>query len=80
MATARLTSKGRITIPNEVRDALGLHVGDRVEFVETEPGRFELIAATTSVKVLKGMFGAAAKSVSVEAMNAAIVARGAAAK
>ena len=29
---ARLTSKGQITLPKAVRDALGLRVGDRVEF------------------------------------------------
>jgi antitoxin PrlF len=80
MATARLTSKGRITIPQRVRDALGLHIGDRVAFLETEPGRFELIATTQPVEALKGIFGTAAKSVSLEAMNMAIAARGSAAK
>ncbi|MCI4605520.1 AbrB/MazE/SpoVT family DNA-binding domain-containing protein, partial [Pseudomonas fluorescens] len=35
MATATLTSKGQITIPVQVRTALGLETGDRVEFVET---------------------------------------------
>jgi AbrB family looped-hinge helix DNA binding protein len=33
MVTAIVTSKGQITIPKAVRDALGLHTGDRVEFV-----------------------------------------------
>ena len=33
MVTAIVTSKGQITIPKEVRDSLGLHTGDRVEFV-----------------------------------------------
>jgi antitoxin PrlF len=30
--SARLTSKGQLTIPKVVRDALELHVGDRVFF------------------------------------------------
>lgn len=51
--------------------------GARVEFVETAPGRFELIAATNSARDLKGMFGKAAKAVSIEEMNVAIAARGA---
>ncbi len=36
-----------------------MHVraGDRVEFVEIEPGRYEFIAATRPVTALKGMFG-----------------------
>ncbi len=40
MATATLTSKGQITIPVQVRTALGLETGDRVEFVEMEDGKF----------------------------------------
>lgn len=31
-AAARLTSKGQITIPKSVREALGLHEGDAVIF------------------------------------------------
>ena len=58
MATATLTSKGQITVPVAVREALGVDAGDRVEFVEIAPGRFEFIAATRSVTALKGMFGA----------------------
>jgi AbrB family looped-hinge helix DNA binding protein len=33
MTTATLTSKGQITIPAEVREALGVAAGDRIEFV-----------------------------------------------
>jgi len=33
MVTARLTSKGQITIPKAVRDTLRLHTGDRVAFI-----------------------------------------------
>ncbi|MGH2350760.1 MAG: AbrB/MazE/SpoVT family DNA-binding domain-containing protein [Chloroflexota bacterium] len=35
---ATITSKGQITIPKEVRDALGLTPGTQVEFT-VEPGR-----------------------------------------
>jgi antitoxin PrlF len=80
MATATLTTKGQITIPAEVRASLGVDVGDRVEFVEVAPGRYEFIAATRSVTALKGMFGKARKAVSIGEMNAAIARRGAAAK
>lgn len=80
MATATLTSKGQITIPVAVREALGVDVGDRVEFVEIAPGRYEFIAATGSVTALKGMFGKHRKAVSIDEMNAAIARRGASAK
>ena len=80
MTTATITTKGRITTPAEVRAALGVEAGDRVEFVEVAPGRYECIAATRSVTALKGMFGKPRKSVSIDDMNAAIARRGAAAK
>jgi antitoxin PrlF len=80
MAAATLTSKGQITVPVEVRQALGLDAGDRVEFVEVQPGRFELVPATQSVKALKGMFGKPRRVVSIEEMNAAIAKRGATAR
>ena len=80
MATATLTSKGQITIPIAVRQELQLDTGDRVEFVQIAPGRFEMIANTSDVTELKGMFGIPEKAVSIEAMNQAIAKRGASAK
>ena len=79
MTTATLTSKGQLTLPVAVRTAMGVDTGDRVEFVEVGPGRFECMAATGSVTALKGMFGISAKRVSIEDMNAAIARRGASA-
>lgn len=80
MSTATLTSKGQITVPAAVREALGVGTGDRVEFVELSPGRYEFVAATRSVTALKGMFGKALKKLSIEEMNAVIARRGAAAR
>jgi antitoxin PrlF len=80
MSTATISSKGQITVPSAVRQALQVAAGDRVEFVEVEAGRFEFFAATRSIKELKGMFGKPKGKVSVAQMNAAIAARGAKAK
>ncbi len=80
MSTATLTSKGQITIPADVRRALNVEAGDRVEFVQVEPGRFEVIPATRSVQSLKGMFGKPKRSVSIAEMNATIARRGASAR
>ncbi len=80
MSTATLTTKGQITIPVDVRRALNVEAGDRVEFVQIEPGRFEVIAATRSVRELKGRFGKPERAVSIEEMNAAIAAQAARAR
>jgi AbrB family looped-hinge helix DNA binding protein len=80
MVSAKLTSKGQITIPANVRAALGLDAGSRVEFVETGKGQFAIIAATEEVQSLKGMLKKPAKPVSIEEMNLAIAARGRSAK
>jgi len=39
---AKITSKGQLTVPKEVRERLGLAPGDRVDFVCHEDGRVEL--------------------------------------
>jgi len=80
MSAATLTSKGQITIPVEVRNDLKVVAGDRVEFVQIAPGRYEFVAATAEVTALKGMFGPAKKVVTIESMNAAIAAGGAKAR
>lgn len=80
MTTATLTSKGQITIPAEVRQALQVDAGDRVEFIPIAPGRYEFVAATQSVTELKGMFGKPKKAVSIQAMNQAITKKGASAR
>jgi len=80
MSTATLSSKGQITIPAIVRTALGVATGDRLEFIQTEPGHFELVAATRSVKALKGMVRKPDSPVTIEQMNEAIASQGAKAK
>jgi AbrB family looped-hinge helix DNA binding protein len=73
MATATITSKGQITIPAKVRSKLGIETGDRIEFVDIGQGQFAIVAATRSIKELKGIFrGRRKKPVSVEEMNRAV--------
>ncbi len=38
MTLATLTSKGQVTIPKKVRDALRLHTGDKIHFFITRDG------------------------------------------
>jgi antitoxin PrlF len=77
LPAATITSKGQITIPVQVRNALGVDSGDRLEFVELEKGKFAIIPATRSIRELEGRYyDKRRKPVTIEEMNAAI-ARGA---
>lgn len=76
MTTATITSKGQLTLPKEIRTALGVGPGDRVDFVRMEDGNFAVLPATQSVKSLKGLIPKPRKAVSLEDMDKAI-ARGA---
>ncbi|SJM89930.1 Transcriptional regulator, AbrB family [Crenothrix polyspora] len=73
MQQTTLTSKGQVTIPKNIRDYIGLHAGDKIEFVITEKNEVMLRAIT---KKVDDMFGALYKPgrspVSIEDMNAAI--------
>lgn len=80
MSTATITSKGQITIPVAVRNVLGLQPGDRIEFVETDNGQFNIVVATKPVTALKGLIRKPINPVSIEDMNAAIARQGAANK
>ncbi len=79
MATATISSKGQLTLPKEIRGALGLSPGDRVNFVRMEDGNYAVLPATHSVQTLKGFLRRPGqKPVSLEDMDQAIV-KGAAA-
>ena len=74
MPIATLTSKGQITLPMAVRTALGLGVGNQVDFVR-QGASFVLMPVRSDVAALKGRFaGRVKKPVSIEAMDQAIAA------
>lgn len=72
MSTATITSKGQVTIPKEVRDALSLASGDRVEFIQIDSDRFEIVAINRDVTELKGLIKKPKKPITIEEMNEAI--------
>jgi antitoxin PrlF len=73
MAIATMTSKGQVTIPARVRQALGLDSGDRIEFVEIAKNQFAILPATGSVRELRGLLrNRPKKPVSIADMNRAI--------
>lgn len=73
MQKTTLTSKGQITIPKKVREALGLHLGDKIEFVITDKNEVLLRPITKKVDEMFGLlYQADRKTVSVEQMDASI--------
>lgn len=69
MPSAKVTSKGQITIPIEVRKALKIRPGVRVDFYETEPGHFSIVAKTGSIRDLKGILPKLGYVPTIEEMN-----------
>ena len=79
MATATLTSKGQITMPQEVRQTLGLQTGDKVDFVADDAGGFKVVALRKDVSALRGRFaGRVRQPVRIEDMADAVQAEAAA--
>ncbi len=74
MAQAKLSSKGQITIPQEVRERMGVSEGDRIEFVRMEDGNFLMVPKIGSIRALKGIIPPPKRAVTIEEMNAAIAA------
>jgi AbrB family looped-hinge helix DNA binding protein len=69
---AKLTSKGQVTIPKEIRDTLGLRAGNRLDFVLEEDGVLRLIPLKGSIKELKGILPSPERPVTLEEMEEAI--------
>jgi AbrB family looped-hinge helix DNA binding protein len=55
MSEATMTSKGQITIPADIRLALGLMAGERVVFTQLDDGTTVMRAKTRSMLELKGL-------------------------
>ena len=73
MVTAKLTSKGQITIPKQIRESLHLHNGDKVQFLLQESGEAILRPITRTVDEVYGKLKKPkAQPHSVGEMNAAI--------
>ncbi len=55
MATATMTSKGRVTVPKQVRQRLRLKPRDRVAFRDRPDGTIEFAAERVALMSLKGI-------------------------
>jgi AbrB family looped-hinge helix DNA binding protein len=73
MPSATVTSKWQMVIPKPVREHLGLHPGDQLEFIIEGSGKVVVRPAVLDVRDLKGVLARPGrKPVSVEQMNRAI--------
>lgn len=72
MNTAKITTKGQVTIPRQVREDMGVTAGDRLDFVRMEDGNYAVVPASHSIKSLKGIIPRPKKPVSLADMQAAI--------
>jgi antitoxin PrlF len=72
MESAKITSKGQITIPKVVRDSLGVQTGDRIHFLVREDGVVEMFPRTRDLLSLAGLLRPKVLGVSLEDMDAGI--------
>jgi AbrB family looped-hinge helix DNA binding protein len=72
MSVATVTSKGQITIPQDVRERLNITTGTRIEFAELGEGRVEFIPRTGSILDLAGVVKWDGPTMTIEEMDAAI--------
>jgi AbrB family looped-hinge helix DNA binding protein len=77
MPSATVTSKGQITIPIQVRKALKLKPGVRVDFYQIENGQFVLRAKTGSIMDMRGCLAGLELPKTDEEMNELIYKRAA---
>jgi AbrB family looped-hinge helix DNA binding protein len=67
MPTARITSRGQITIPKAVRDAIGVEAGDCVAFRIQEDGTVIVVLETVEIPSLRGRLVPRGRGISLDA-------------
>ncbi|MDJ0679158.1 MAG: AbrB family transcriptional regulator [Xenococcaceae cyanobacterium MO_167.B52] len=55
MVQARLTGKGQVTIPKQIRDYLHLDTGSQIDFVIDEQGDVKVIPLNVAAESLSGI-------------------------
>lgn len=69
MPMATMTSKGQITIPREIREALRLRAGDRVDFRLTGEGGALLAPAHRTLASLAGIARPGRRGLTLEGID-----------
>ena len=66
MELAKVTSKGQVTIPVEIRKKLHLKPGDKILFVEQEQGVTMLNSSTVALQTIQSAMEGEAESAGVK--------------
>lgn len=73
MPTSRLSTRGQLVVPQEIREFLDLHPGDRIDFVVRESGDVVIRPAVLEVTELRGRLRREGRPpVTVEEMDHAV--------
>jgi len=64
-----VSSKGQVTIPKKVREALGLHAGDQLSFELREDGVVEIHPDPVDLMSLCGVIKPKVRGVTIEQMK-----------
>lgn len=72
MSVGTMTSKGQITIPKDVREALGLTPGTKVTFTRTADGDFVLSTSKPSLMTLRGRLAHTGPTVALDEMDESV--------
>lgn len=75
VATSKITSKGQVTVPEDIRRALRIARGDRLEWIATREGRVEVRKVNGRLSALVGLLGKPRRSATVQEMDEAVKAR-----
>ena len=61
MNTAKVTTKGQVTIPKQVRKLMAIETGDRIAFELEEDGRLRVSRVRSEPRPLRGLLSKYAK-------------------
>lgn len=67
----KLTSKGQVTIPKEIRDRLGVKPGDKVQFFIDDRGR-AVLEPTIKLRDIVGILPRSEKGLTIEEIDKGI--------
>jgi AbrB family looped-hinge helix DNA binding protein len=72
MPYSRITSKGQVTVPKAVRDALGVEPGDRIAFRIEDDGSVVVEPETVDLLALRGLLKPRRRGITMDEMAEAI--------